>query len=71
MKDNKEKLSKTEYEGYEKQYAYVKQVMTKFDDPKYDDEDKTSKAELVEVMQKVHSESPNPRSSLDRFQGGS
>lgn len=27
--------------------------MTKFNDPKYDDEDKTTKAELVEVMQKV------------------
>jgi len=27
--------------------------MTKFDDPKYNDEDKTSKAELVDVMQKV------------------
>jgi hypothetical protein len=35
------------------QYSYVKQVMTKFDDPKYDDEDKASKAELVETMQKV------------------
>ena len=53
LKDNKDKLSKAEYEGYEKQYTYVKQVMTKFNDPKYNDEDKTSKAELVDVMQKV------------------
>ena len=55
MKQNKEKLSKAEYDGYEMQYFYVKQVMTKFDDPKYDDEDKATKADLVETMQKVSS----------------
>lgn len=53
MKQNKDKLSKAEYDGYEKQYYYVQQVMTKFDNPKYDDEDKAAKADLVETMQKV------------------
>jgi len=55
LKQNKDKLSKAEYDGYEEQYFYVKQVMTKFDDPNYDDEDKATKADLVETMQKVSS----------------
>jgi hypothetical protein len=28
--------------------------MTKFDDPRYDDEDKKAKADLVDLMQKVN-----------------
>jgi len=54
LASNKEKLSTNEYETYTTQYSYVTQIMTKFDDPRYDDEDKKAKADLVDLMQKVN-----------------
>ena len=54
LTSNKEKLSTKEYEIYTTQYSYVNQIMTKFDDPRYDDEDKKAKADLVDLMQKVN-----------------
>jgi len=54
LASNKEKLSAEEYETYSTQYSYVTKIMTRFDDPRYDEEDKKAKADLVDMMQKVN-----------------
>jgi len=59
LESNKEKLSTKEYETYSTQYSYVTQIMTKFDDPRYNDEDKKAKADLVDLMQKVNFSHPH------------
>lgn len=46
-------MSPTDYETYSNQYIYVEKIMTKFDDPRYDEEDKETKADLMDMMQKV------------------
>ena len=53
LASNKEKLSTKDYETYSTQYSFVTKIMTQLDDPKYDDEDKRAKANLVDLMQKV------------------
>jgi hypothetical protein len=53
LEKNKDRFGAQEYEAYSSQYSYVSKIMKKFDDPAYDDENKTSKMELVEMMQKV------------------
>jgi hypothetical protein len=35
------------------QYSYVTKILKKFEDAKYDDEDKETRAELIDLMQKV------------------
>ena len=47
-------MSEKDYEVYSKQAEYVEKVMKRFDDPTYDDEDKKTRADLVELMQKVY-----------------
>jgi Pex19 protein family len=53
LEKNKDRLGAQEYKAYSTQYSHISKIMKKFDDPAYDDENKTSKTELVEMMQKV------------------
>ena len=53
LESNKAKLTDAEYRTYSTQCSYVSKIMTKFDDPIYNDEDKQAKTEVMDLMQKV------------------
>jgi len=58
LASNKEKISANEYETYSNQYTYVQKIMTRFDDPNYDEEDKQTKVDLMDMLQKVNRSHP-------------
>jgi peroxin-19 len=69
LETNKATLSSKDYETYSKQYEYVQKIMAKFDDPKYD-EDKQSKADLMDMMQKMQELGPPPKDILSELAPG-
>lgn len=53
LKKNKEKLSKEEYEKYEKQYDLCKQVVAKYEARDFDEKSEAQSKEILDLMQKV------------------
>ena len=53
MKENKSRLSQTEYEKYEKQHELCKEVVSKYDAPNFDEKNEAQSREIMDLMQKV------------------
>jgi peroxin-19 len=53
LEKNKDTTPKDEYEKYKLQYDYVKQIVSKYEDPSFDEKDEKQATEVVDLMQKV------------------
>ncbi|KAI9282375.1 Pex19 protein [Umbelopsis sp. AD052] len=70
LEKNKDTTPKDEYEKYEQQYNYVKQIVAKYEDPKFDEKDEKQATEVVDLMQKMQELGQPPSEMMDEMAPG-
>ncbi|KAG0330981.1 Peroxisome chaperone and import receptor [Podila horticola] len=70
LKDNKDKISESEYARYEKQYGYVNDIVTFFDKPDFDDKSETQSKSIIDLMQGMQDCGQPPADILDELAPG-
>ncbi|KAF9186643.1 Peroxisome chaperone and import receptor [Haplosporangium sp. Z 767] len=70
LEENKDKISSVEYIRYEKQYGYVKQVVECFEQPDFDDKDKSQSKNVIELMQGIQDCGQPPAGILSELAPG-
>ncbi|KAJ2959172.1 hypothetical protein NQZ79_g5309 [Umbelopsis isabellina] len=70
LEKNKDKTPPAEYEKYEKQYEYVKQIVTRYEDPNFDEKDEKQANEVVDLMQKMQELGQPPAEMMDEMAPG-
>ncbi|KAG0042391.1 Peroxisome chaperone and import receptor [Gryganskiella cystojenkinii] len=70
LKDNKDKISESEYARYEKQYGYVKEIVEFFDRPDFDDKSDSQAKSVIDLMQGMQDCGQPPADILDELAPG-
>ncbi|GJJ70769.1 peroxin-19 [Entomortierella parvispora] len=70
LKDNKDKISESEYARYEKQYGYVKEIVEFFDRPDFDDKSDSQAKSVIDLMQGMQDCGQPPSDILDELAPG-
>ncbi|KAF9392073.1 Peroxisome chaperone and import receptor [Podila verticillata] len=70
LKDNKDKISESEYARYEKQYGFVNEIVAFFDKPDFDDKNETQSKSIIDLMQGMQDCGQPPADILDELAPG-
>ncbi|KAF9293760.1 Peroxisome chaperone and import receptor [Mortierella antarctica] len=70
LKDNKDKISESEYARYEKQYGYVNEIVEFFDKPDFDDKSEAQSKSIIDLMQGMQDCGQPPADILDELAPG-
>ncbi|KAF8952434.1 Peroxisome chaperone and import receptor [Haplosporangium bisporale] len=70
LKDNKDKISESEYARYEKQYGFVNEIVAFFDKPDFDDKNETQNKSIIDLMQGMQDCGQPPADILDELAPG-
>lgn len=70
MADNKDKLSQSDYEKYEKQLDLCKQIVAKYEQPGFDEKNEAQGKEVMDLMQRMQDLGQPPAGMLEDMAPG-